>query len=288
MAPRLMTAALSSIERGWFVFPLRPSDKRPLPNFKRWEEKATRDPDTICRRWANAPYNIGVATGPSKLVVIDCDTARDSSSAQWHRVEEGVEVAGQLLPRTFCVATPSGGLHLYYNAPEGVTFQNTAGKLGQHIDTRGAGGYVVGPGSVRSEGYYTITEGAPVAVLPGWLVDALTRRTQPAPVPRQLLDGDMGYYLQAILDGEARRIMSAAPGGRNHALNIAAFILGQLVRGGELSGEVATCTLSEAARKHVGVRGFTETEMVKTINSGLRAGMLCPRQLSRRPGSAAE
>src|SRR5215217_3750728 len=80
MAPRLMSIALRLAAGGWHVFPLRCRDKRPLPNFTRWEERATRDPDRIYLWWREMPYNIGVATGPSKLLVVDCDTERGASS----------------------------------------------------------------------------------------------------------------------------------------------------------------------------------------------------------------
>src|SRR5687767_6886993 len=106
MSPRLMSMALRLADFGWYVFPLRPREKRPLPYFKRWEERATRDPDQIYSWWTEAPYNIGIAAGPSKLLVVDCDTAADSSSPEWRRVEDGVEVAGKRMPRTFCVRTP--------------------------------------------------------------------------------------------------------------------------------------------------------------------------------------
>ena len=45
--PRLMAAALKLVERGWFIFPLRPRDKRPLPHFTNWQQRATRDPDQV-------------------------------------------------------------------------------------------------------------------------------------------------------------------------------------------------------------------------------------------------
>src|SRR5690348_8828173 len=105
MTPRLMSAALRLAERGWFVFPLRVHDKRPLPYFKRWEQRASRDPDSIYLWWHEAPYNIGIATGPSKLLVVDCDTTHNASDPQWRRAGDDVEVAGRAMPRSFCVST---------------------------------------------------------------------------------------------------------------------------------------------------------------------------------------
>jgi hypothetical protein len=206
-----MRCALDLAALGWCVFPLRRHDKKPLPNFKRWEEKATRDPDTICGRWADAPYNIGIATGPSKLLVIDCDTSEDTTD--WRVVGGDVQILDRLLPRTFRVRTPSGGLHLYFQAPERPKLGNTAGTLGRHVDTRGVGGYVVGPGSVCRAGSYAVVHRSPVAELPSWITDALAPKPQArkAPVRHEYADA----YIRAVLDGEAERIRTAAAGSRN-------------------------------------------------------------------------
>jgi hypothetical protein len=49
------------------------------------------------------------------------------------------------------VRTPSGGLHLLFAHP-GEGTGTTAGRLGPKIDTRGDGGYVIGPGTVAPAG----------------------------------------------------------------------------------------------------------------------------------------
>jgi hypothetical protein len=271
MTLRLLSRALQLAERGWYVFPLRPSDKRPLPGFTKWETRATTDQAQITRWWTAAAYNIGIATGPSGLLVIDCDTPVGADPSQWRRVGDVVEVAGHRLPKTFTVRTPSGGLHLYFNAPDQL-LGNTAGKLGQGIDTRGVGGYVLGPGSVCCAAYYTIIDRSPVERLPEWIIEALRPTTsavrEAAPV-RQYQD----RYLKAILEGEADRVRTAAPGSRNNALNVAAFILGQLVANGKIRELDAWQVLHPAARKHIGIQGFTESEMNRTIQSGLTAGI---------------
>src|SRR6476660_4829094 len=90
MTLRLMAWVLQLAERGWFVFPLRPRDKRPVPGFTSWEQRATADPSQIERWWAVAPYNIGIATGPSNLLIIDCDVSQDATTAH------GVDALGAL------------------------------------------------------------------------------------------------------------------------------------------------------------------------------------------------
>ena len=94
MTMRLMSRALQFAERGWYVFPLRPGDKRPLPGFTKWEKRATTDRDQVIRWWSEAPYNIGIATGPSGLLVIDCDTPRGGDPPQWRLLGDGVESQG--------------------------------------------------------------------------------------------------------------------------------------------------------------------------------------------------
>jgi hypothetical protein len=67
----LLEAALGLASRNWQVFPLRPRDKRPA--VRNWQTRATADPDRITRAWTAGPFNIGIACGPSRLVVIDLD-----------------------------------------------------------------------------------------------------------------------------------------------------------------------------------------------------------------------
>lgn len=91
---RLLTAALDAAERGWHVFPLRPGDKRPALHgesvcpgigdcaggHRKWEDRATTDPDRIRRAWAHGAFNVGIATGPSGLVVIDLDMPKGGAA----------------------------------------------------------------------------------------------------------------------------------------------------------------------------------------------------------------
>jgi hypothetical protein len=275
MKRRLMDAALALIQRGFFVFPLRPGDKRPLPHFKHWEQRATRDPDLVYLWWLKAPYNIGVATGPSQLLVVDCDTARGlMPPPQWSPARGGLDVLRQLaaearvsFPHTMAVRTPSGGIHFYFQAPGDHHLGNSAGRLGWHIDTRGIGGYVVGPGSVCSGRLYVVADRAPIAPLPTWITERLVPRLALPPVmPRERVTSQ---YLRAILDGEVARVRSARPGTRNDALNTAAFIMGQLVGSAQITEEDAWLFLRSASQPHVGVAGFTENELERTIKAGL-------------------
>ena len=147
--------------------------------------------------------------------------------------------------------------------------------MGKHVDTRGVGGYVVGPGSVLRTGYYRIVTRSSVAKLPGWIADALAPRS--LTVSTASLDQLRQTDVQAILGREALRVRTATPGSRNSALNIAAFLLGKLAGSGKITERDAWDILQTAAHSHIGLHGFTKSEMNRTIRSGLAAGI--------RPGS---
>jgi hypothetical protein len=203
-------------------------------------------------------------------VVIDLDTPEEGDPADWRFAGDSVEILGHRLPRTFSVATPSGGRHLYFS-PGTPSLRNTAGKLGKHIDTRGIGGYIVGPGSVLTTGYYRIVAPSSVAELPDWIEDALTAHpvNETAAPSHQLRESDV----QAILEREAQRVLRATVGSRNSALNTAAFLLGKLAGAGKITEPDAWNILQTAAQGHIGVHGFTQREINRTIHSGLAAGI---------------
>ncbi|MFE7568639.1 bifunctional DNA primase/polymerase [Streptomyces sp. NPDC057539] len=77
------------------------------------------------------------------------------------------------LPETVVILTPSGGRHIWLTGPPDVVVPNSASRLAPGIDVRGAGGYLVGPGSVTARGAYRPTPG--------------TADLAPAPCPRALL-----------------------------------------------------------------------------------------------------
>ena len=276
---RLMAAAHALIEQGFYVFPLRPGDKRPLPHFKHWEQRATRDPDRVYQWWSMAPYNIRVATGPSQLLVVDCDTRPDNAALDWRNVKNRMWILGQQLPQTFSVRTPSSGLHLYFAAPETWLWETQQANSASTL-TRGVPAATsLAPGSVHSGRLYVVVDRFPIAPLPTWITELLAPRqvSQPSVEGSQRISSS---YLRAILEGEAERVRSAKPGTRNHALNTAAFLLGQLVGSGEIAEEYARLLLRNAGQLHIGVKGFTEAELEQTAKSGLTAGMQRPKRIS--------
>ena len=330
LAPQreLQEAALRCAARGWHVFPIRPRAKKPpaFPDHKAadctgtdlrcrsehqgWEPRATADPGRISRGWARTPYNIGIATGPSDLVVIDLDTPKPGEAAppQWALpgITDGADVLAALCERhgqdfpweTFMVRTRRGGLHLYFTAPPGIRLGNTSGRsergLGWLIDTRAHGGYVVAPGSFvdlpDGTGRYELVYDRPPAPLPGWLAALLNTASREPPLlecrpshPGQVRD--LGSYVRTALYGECERVRTAAIGGRSHALNKAAYNLGGLVAAGALPEDVAERELTVAASVHATADPpFTAAEARAVIRGGITAGRQRPRLVT---GAAA-
>jgi hypothetical protein len=305
---KLRDAALIAAARGWHVFPLRPNDKRPAfpdhaadrctgadprcrDGHQGWEARATTDPDRIHRAWASVPYGVGVATGPSGLVVIDLDVPKPGQTppGQWQLsdITDGADTlavlcerAGQPVPLdTYTVTTGRGGTHLYFTAPDGVNLGNTAGKLGWLIDTRAHGGYVVAAGSTVNGRPYRTAYDVPATPLPAWLATKLTPPVPQRSAGQRVLDELLAMdarrtgYADTALRGEVKRVLDSPEHGHNNALNTAAYCLGRLVGAGFLPREVVEQHLDAAGA----AIGQPERERTATIRSGLTAGIANPR-----------
>jgi len=162
--------AVSFARLGLYIFPLLPQTKKPA--ISEWEKESTTDIVKISNWWTKNPYyNIGVATGPSGMTVIDFDV--DSEGAEY--ASEFMEELLGYQPDTLIVKTRSGGLHFYFR---GTGFRNSVCLLGAKIDVRANGGYVVGPGSFvqadsKPAGYYEILNDSSIIELPKELYEKL-------------------------------------------------------------------------------------------------------------------
>ncbi|MEW1724131.1 bifunctional DNA primase/polymerase [Streptomyces sp. NPDC093109] len=287
----LLRAALAAAERGWAVFPLRPSDKRPAlhgetacpgtgpctDGHRKWEERATTDPDRIRRAWADTPFNVGIATGPSGLVVIDLDMPKTknrnrnkgNSSTD---TPSGVttfkalcERTGNPVPATYRTRTASGGQHLYFTAPPDARLTNSAGRLGKLIDTRAWGGYVVAGGSTTAAGPYTVTDPTPPAPLPEWLHACLTVRQMSRVLRVASPPSGASHYATAALRAELANVAGAGEGVRNWTLLRAARALGRFVASGALTRSEVEEPLKQAGM----AAGLRESECAPVITSAL-------------------
>lgn len=158
-----LESALALAAEGYYVFPLKVAASTPAHTG--WQGEATTDPDAVRKMW-NRGYNIGIYTGRD-LLVVDVDT-KDGRNG-WQAIM-ALELEGKELPPTREHATKSGGRHFIYRVDKPV--KQGANVLGEGVDVRSRGGYIVAPGSKFKTGEYTIADDAPIAPAPQWLIDA--------------------------------------------------------------------------------------------------------------------
>ena len=201
-------------------------------------------------------HNIGTAPGPSGLVVLDLDTHGDLPD-EWRKlfgVRDGKDVlaqlcewAGQPWPSTYMVATPSGGWHLYYTAPEGSTIRNSASLLGPMVDVRARGGYVVAAGSTVDGRPYEVLDAEDPAPLPQWIHRLLTRRPAKAAPPERA--ANVAGRVAALV----RTVRGGQEGNRTGPLVWAAHRLAEMIAVGEASPDDGELLIRAAVE--AGIRG---------------------------------
>lgn len=282
--PNLAEAAAGYAAQGVPVFPLRPGHKRPRTEHGVLD--ATTDAATVAAWWQRWPdANIGAACGVV-FDVVDVDGPEAAAELDALYPEGWPATAAR-------VRTPRpGGLHLYLPV---LGAPSKAKHRGTNLDTRGAGGYVVLPPSrlVADEGQHAgaytwearpetfgVPDVATLAAARPW------RRVWEAPPPAAAPSqpraswtpsgGTTPYGAKALAD-EAATVAAAPVGGRNDALNRAAFKVGQLVPH-EVTEADARAALLEAAR----ACGLAETEARATLASGLGTGIGQPRGRAER------
>ena len=173
-------------QSGFHIFPCDPNSK--LPAIKDYPRKATTDAAQVKAWWNGKPRNIGISTShfatDEALLVVDVDVKRkkrgDLSLIQ-------LELDGFDFPSTFEVQTPSGGKHIFYRVAKAL--RQGVDVLGEGLDTRSLGGYVVGPGSSLDGKEYVITNKVPIAQAPQWLIDRLGTPPERATAPSDPLPG---------------------------------------------------------------------------------------------------
>ena len=261
------------------VFPLQPGTKKPYANCRRCRagacaaepcpclaaerpchgmRAATRDPELIHRWWTAQPdANIGIATGPSHLLVVDLDAHTDAPAPAeiapgipalpgtrsgweaWDAITAHYGAEWSTHTETLAVLTPSDGLHLYYRRPPEVHVTSSSGRAGWQVDIRAMGGYVVAPGSQTPAGEYVrVSAGLDIAPAPGWLARHLLATghiSQPRPVtpasralPRRGGGQHPPAWWERAWAEEVARVATAGPHQRQATLPRAARRLVEL------------------------------------------------------------
>lgn len=215
-----LAAGLASA--GFRVFPLVPNGKVPAFKDQDWKVTASDSPDRVHRLWSEAmsgdplDYNIGIATGGG-LFVLDVDNKDGKSGAA---ALERLELRHGDLPETFTVGTASGGEHLYFRLPPEIYVRNSVSKLGDGLDVRGDGGYVVGPWSEIDGRLYEVRKNLPIALAPPWLIPLVSAPKPSGHSAAPAIDLDLPEQIAAATKWLQRHAELAVEGAGGDATTI--------------------------------------------------------------------
>jgi len=222
MSSKKLPHALEYAKHGWHVFPLHHlvngkcscgkspcGDAGKHPRIKNGLLGATTDPRTIKNWWNKWPEaNIGVRTGAvSGIIVLDIDPK--------HRGDETLyELENQYgeLPETVEAKTGGGGRHIVLKHP-GFNVKTGTGILGEGIDIRGDGGYIVAPPSKHASGniysWDIASKSNGIAEMPPWLAEMVkeTNLGVPEKVEGDIPEGQRHNTLLSFAGSMRRRGM---------------------------------------------------------------------------------
>lgn len=132
----IKTAAIDFSQSHVAVFPCLGDDGK-LPLVTWGHLKRPPKPETIDKWWAKWPdANVGIATEPSRLTVVDCD---DASVVKTMLRECG--------DTPLIAETPRGGSHLYYRHNGEMSLN----RFRPAVDVKASGGFIVAPPSIRPQ-----------------------------------------------------------------------------------------------------------------------------------------
>ena len=278
-----LLAALDYAARGWPVFFLGRTTKRPVANCQPCKNAghqhdpeactcltchgfyaASTDPARIERMHDRVPCGLlAIRAGrppgaDGGLVIIDIDPAH------------GGAVDTALMPPTYCVRTGSGGWHLYYAHPgQPVGSRPMPGRRG--IDVKADGGYVVAPPSQHptTGQLYRRVGDREVREMPAPLLVAC----QPAPADVAPLSSQRGpdrggiTNPDALLASHLGAVARAPEGKRRTTLYGASRGVARMVLAGALSEADAWAALTRAGR----LAGQTDRDIRAAIEGGFTA-----------------
>jgi len=255
------------------------------PMFKGWRE----DDASVTRWWGAAVFakpNIGIVTGAeSDLVVLDVDPRAGGD----HTLAE-LEARHGRLPDTVCFVTGGGGWHLLFAHP-GEFIKSGAGRLGPGLDVKADGGLIVAPPSRHRSGRrYQIDPAhhpadVPLAPLPEWLRERLTRREQRVRPERPVRPSSgLSRYGEAALSNACDRIVRAHNGSQELTINAEAFSIGRLAGAGAVPAIFALHALQYAAQRcasYDGSRPWDGSQLSEKVRRSFDAGMASPGSVRR-------
>ena len=214
-----LNSAKDLADQGFHVFPLHPNSKTPA--IDGFPTRATRDHEQIEDWWFDPimeierDFNIGISTSKffdeAALVVIDVDMKAGKNGNE--SIEE-LEMFGKELHLTREHSTPTGGRHLLYWSKDPV--KQGVNVLGNGLDIRSKGGYIVAPDSEIEGKRYSISKMCLVTPAPQWLIDACGKPSEKstAEAPENINEEDAYVRAAHYLENECPK---AESGERNHS-----------------------------------------------------------------------
>jgi hypothetical protein len=224
----LHSSAREYAAAGWPVFPCLPGSK--IPATENGFEAATTDIEIIDKWWAQNPdYNPACPIHQAGMSVIDLDGP--AGIAAWEKLKDKHNA-----PDTYEVQTPRGR-HLYFQGdlPSSAWAPGRERCLGEHIDTRGVGGYVLlppavitsyeGADAIHNGKQYRVRRNIELAPVPDWCRAALAQHLAPARATQPLesdaagnLDRARTRLLSLIASGD---VAYSGRGGNNRTYEVA-------------------------------------------------------------------
>lgn len=153
------------LDHGFRCFPLARAEKIPIRGYHWTDPKFQLSDVESMIPWVDGWHpSAGLPASDNGLVIVDLDVNKETGESV------GLNTLLELLhgrkPETFAVRSPSGGQHYYFKSEYADRFKNQARQIGQGIDIRARGGYVVAPYSYTNKGQYLPLNELEIAALP--------------------------------------------------------------------------------------------------------------------------
>jgi hypothetical protein len=160
--------------RGWRLHPIQAGGKAPL--LSGWPSKASAEKETIQSWVAKYPHcNWAVACGAgSNVFVLDVDNKGGKKGSESLAALE--EQYGTLPPTLVSLTGSGSGKQYFFRYPPNAGYLKNlnTGAIGDGLDIKVEGGYVVIPPSVTTVPYkFSNSEDTPLAPVPEWLLEML-------------------------------------------------------------------------------------------------------------------
>jgi Bifunctional DNA primase/polymerase, N-terminal len=281
---------------------------------------ATTDPARIVAWWQREPAAVpGVAAGPSGLVLVDIDAHGGQLPLRLATgLLPGIDLAAEPIPRStwdnpaqfgdgrdtltllarlrggprpwpadsdhqpVTAATPSGGVHLWYQAPAATLRQALSDPQGRYglawqVDLKAGWSYGIAPGAATTVGTYQLRGGDPARPghMPAWLAREVIRAATGAP-PRPAVSplsprpggSGPGAYLATVIDRGAAQLVAMSD-GRKRALSALAYQAGGLLAWSGLDREHIVSQLADAGTAAGLAPGISARIVNRAITNGI-------------------